>query len=65
MLAEVRAGTRWWAHLRDLNHEEVQLGLLDEDAEKWQVGTGGGTLGNAEDADSVAATIAAIVKTIR
>ena len=41
MLAEVRAGTRWWAHLRDLNHEEVQLGLLDEDAEKWQVGTWG------------------------
>ena len=36
MLAEVRAGTRWWNHLRSLNHEEVQLGMLEENSEKWQ-----------------------------
>ena len=37
MLAEVRAGTRWWNHLRSLNHEEVQLRMLEENTEKWQV----------------------------
>lgn len=36
MLAEVRAGTRWWNHLRTLNHEAVQNSVLAEDADRWQ-----------------------------
>jgi hypothetical protein len=37
MLAEVRAGTRWWSHLRSLNQEAVQLSMLEEHEGNWQV----------------------------
>ncbi|GAX86500.1 hypothetical protein CEUSTIGMA_g13908.t1, partial [Chlamydomonas eustigma] len=36
MLAEVRAGTRWWNHLRSLNQEAVQLSMLEENDDRWQ-----------------------------
>ncbi len=35
LLAEVRAGTRWWRHLRSLNHEDVQLSLMQDNADQW------------------------------
>ena len=36
MLAEVRAGTKWWNHLKSLNREDIQLGILQEEEERWE-----------------------------
>jgi hypothetical protein len=36
MLAEVRAGTKWWTHLKSLNREDIQLGILQEEEERWE-----------------------------
>ena len=36
MLAEVRAGTKWWSHLKSLNREDIQLSILQEEEERWE-----------------------------